>query len=153
MNKHLTSCETIWDAVWKVISLKRDIVALFTQVLDPGFQPSTLPNLGQYLWRWQCECASITITLSPSAEDAQTICDAVWKVIQPQPQHSGIIFTHPWPRISANSPKSGQIFVVLAVWMCIHNPIHISRRCPNTLHMYGMDVGCSLKGYTSSTIA
>ncbi len=31
-------------------------------------------------------------------------------------------------------------------------PIHNCVRCPNTLYMYDMDVGCSLKGFTASKI-
>jgi hypothetical protein len=37
--------------------------------------------------------------------------------------------------------------------MCCHMPIHNCSRCSNTLYMYDMDVGCSLKGSTASTIA
>ena len=32
-------------------------------------------------------------------------------------------------------------------------PIHNCLRCSNTQYMYNMDVGCSLKGSTASTIA
>ena len=55
--------------------------------------------------------------------------------------------------ISVNSPKSGETSVVVKVRMCCHIPIHNCLRCSNTLYMCDMDVGCSLKGSTASTIA
>ena len=33
------------------------------------------------------------------------------------------------PRISGNSPKSGEMCVVVMVLVCIHMPIHCRRRC------------------------
>ena len=36
--------------------------------------------------------------------------------------------------------------------MCCHMPIHNCLRCSNTLHLYDMDVGCSLKGSTTSVL-
>ncbi len=79
--------------------------------------------------------------------------DAVWKVLQPQQHRSGIISTLTSSRISANSPKSGETSVVVAVWVCCHMPIHNCLKCSNTIYMYDIDVGCSLKGSTASTIA
>ncbi len=55
-------------------------------------------------------------------------------------------------RISASSPKSGDTSVVVTVWVCCHMPNHNCSRCSNTLYMYDMDVGCSLKGSIASTI-
>jgi len=74
-------------------------------------------------------------------------------VLQPQPWHSYMVCTLTSPRASANSPKSEQTSVVITVWVCSHMPIHNRCRCLNTLYMYDMDVGCSLKGSTASTIA
>ena len=55
---------------------------------------------------------------------------------------------------SPPSPIYGEMSVVVTVWgMCCHMPIHNCLRCSNTLHMYDIDVGCSLKGSTASTIA
>jgi len=67
-------------------------------------------------------------------------------------------YTYNTSRISANSPKSGETSVVVTVWVCCHMPINNYLRCSNTLYMYDMDVGCSLKGsivftFTSSIIS
>jgi len=40
--------------------------------------------------------------------------------------------------------------VVVMVWVCCHMPIYNCLRCSNSLYMYDMDVGCSLKGSTAS---
>ena len=37
-------------------------------------------------------------------------------------------------------------------WMCIHMPIPNSWGCSNTLYRYDMDMRCSLKGSTDSTV-
>ena len=65
----------------------------------------------------------------------------------------GMVCTLTPPRLSANSPKSGETSVVVTEWMCIHMPIHNSRRCSNTSYRYDMDLGCGVKGSTASTIA
>jgi hypothetical protein len=58
--------------------------------------------------------------------------DAVWKVLQPHPWHSGIISTFTSLMISDNFPKSGDTSVVVTVWMCCHMPIHNCLRWSNT---------------------
>ena len=79
--------------------------------------------------------------------------DTVWKVLQPQWLRTGIISTLTSSRISVNFPKSGETSVVVTVWVCCHMKIHNCLRCSNTLYMYYIDVGCSLKGSTASMIA
>jgi hypothetical protein len=78
---------------------------------------------------------------------------AVWKVLQPQPLQSGMVCTLTSPRLSANSPKYGETSVVVTEWMCIHMSVHNSWMCSITSYRYDMDVMCSLKGSTVSTIA
>jgi hypothetical protein len=48
------------------------------------------------------------------------------------------------------SPKISEMR--LGRW-CGNGVIHNCLRCSNTFYMYDMDVGCSLKGFTASTIA
>ena len=76
--------------------------------------------------------------------------DAVWKVLQPQPLRSGMVCTLASPILSANSPKSGEMYVIITEWVCSHMPIPNSRRWSNTSYLYDMNVGCSLKGSTAS---
>jgi hypothetical protein len=116
-----------------------------------------LPNLGKRLGWWRSECAFIC--LYTTVEGAQTphigmtwMWYAVWKVLQPQPLWSGMVCTPTSHRLSANSPKSGVTSVVVTEWMCIHMSIHNSWRCSNTSYRYDIDVMCSLKGSTASTI-
>ena len=61
-------------------------------------------------------------------------------------------FPHLHHMISETFPKSGETSVVVTVWMCCHMPILNCSRCSNTLYIYDMDMGCSLKGSTVSTI-
>ena len=63
--------------------------------------------------------------------------NAVWKVLQSQPYPSGMmVCTLPSPRVSASSPKSGEMSVVVTVWVCSHRPIHDKQKCSNTLNAY-----------------
>ena len=79
--------------------------------------------------------------------------DAVWKDPLPQPWPGGILHTSS-PRISANSHKSGEIRVVkmVSVWVCIYVIINNSWRCSTALYIYKIDLGCSLKSSTASSL-
>ena len=56
-------------------------------------------------------------------------------------------------RVFANSPKFGVQSAVVMVWACRHISIHHSWRCSVTMHMYIMDVWCSLVFSSASTLA
>ena len=60
--------------------------------------------------------------------------NAVWKVLQPQPKCSGMVYTLASGRISTNSHKFGEVSVVVRMWMWSHMPIHNLRMCSN-LHI------------------
>ncbi len=79
--------------------------------------------------------------------------DAVWKVLQPQSTCSGMVCTLVSGRILPNSHKSGEVSVVVMMWMWNNTPIHNLRRHSNTSYMYGMDMGCSLQVSTDTTKA
>ena len=114
------------NAVWKVLqsqSYHRGVVSTLTS-----------PRLS-------CEssaiCPSITIEGAPSPYICMTwMRDAVWKVIQPQSYHSGVVSALTSPRVSASSPKSGETSVLVMVWVCSHMPNHHNWRCSNTLYAY-----------------
>ena len=58
-----------------------------------------------------------------------------------------------WPPLNHSIDHWTLTSVMVTVWVCCHIPIHNCLRFSNTLYMYDMDVGCSLKGSTASTIA
>jgi hypothetical protein len=102
------------------------------------------------VWVWS-HCPSTTWEGAQTPYECMAwIRDAVWKVLQPQPNCSGMVCTLGLGRISANSHKSGEASVVVTVWVWSHMPIHNLRMCSNTSYMYDMDMGCSLKASTAS---
>ncbi len=138
----------------KFYSLNQRVGAWFAHLHQVCFQPF-LTNLGKCLWwywfEWKAICPSTTW------EGAQTPhicipwkCDAVWKVLKPQPKHSGIVSPLASGRISANFPKFREASPLLTVLVWSHMPIHNLRRHSNTSYMYKMDMRCSLKGSTAS---
>ena len=97
---------------------------------------------------------SITIEGAPTSYICMSwTWNTVWKVLQSQSYHSGVVSALTSPRVSASSPKSGETSVLVMVWVCSHTPIHHNWRCSNTLYAYDVDVECSLKGSTVSTIS
>ncbi len=117
-------------------SLNQSVVAWFADLHQVGFHPTPI-TLGKCLWWYQCECEAIWST---TWEGAQTphVCitwmwDAAWKVLQPQPKHSGMVCTLASGKISANSHKSGKVSVVVMVLVWSLMPIHNLRRHSNTL--------------------
>ncbi len=148
--------------VWRVhgmqferfYSLNQSVLAWFAHLHQVGFQPTFL-NLGKCLWWVRCQCEAICP--SSSWEDAITphigmplTWDYVWKILQPQPKRSGMVWTLTSGRISANSHKSWEASVVIMVWIWSHMPIHNLKRRPNLSYMYGMDIECTSKGSTAS---
>ena len=70
---------------------------------------------------------------------------AVWKVLQPEPKHtSGMVCTLTSPRISVSSPKSGEKFVVVIVWVCGHMPskTNYGAQILTKLHAVDMPIVC-----------
>jgi hypothetical protein len=78
-------------------------------------------------------------------------CDAVRRVLQPQPKWSGMVCTLSPGRISANFPKFGEMSVEVIMWLWSHMPIHNLRSYSNTSYMYDMNMGCSLKSSTAQS--
>ncbi len=144
-----------WDAVWKVLQPQPKHSGMFAHLHQVGFRP-TLTNLGKYLWWWWCECEAIGPSTTSAGAQTPHICmtwtwDVVWKVLQPQSKRSGMVCTLASGRISAYSHKSGEVSVMVTLWVWSHMPIHNLRRCSNTSYMYHVDMGCNLKGSTAST--
>ena len=101
---------------------------------------------------WVCiHMASIAAEVAqpPHIICMRWIWDAVWSTLVKW--HRSLPFMLPRIRISAKSPKSWVLVVVLIVWVGIHiMAIYSCRRCTNTLFMYEMNVMNSLKGYSLS---
>jgi hypothetical protein len=105
-----------------------------------------------------CECAAIcpSTTIYGATTPNKSMSwtwNTVWKVLQSQSYHSGVVSALTSPMDSASSPKSGETSVLVMVWVCSHMPIHHNWRCSNTLYAYDVNVECSLKGSTVSTIS
>ncbi len=76
------------------------------------------------------------------------MCEAVWGGCQPQPWRNGIIFTPQMTQI----PKSGAYFAGIMIQGCIHMPLRQNINNSSTLYMSNMDVGCSLRWISASTM-
>jgi hypothetical protein len=157
---HVSRVSNTWDQHCFGLPNLLQRIGLVLQTHGSNSSPRLLANFpkhGKRLWWWRSECASICP--SPTVEVAQTphigmtwMWYTVWNILQPQPLRSGMVCTPTSPRLSANSPKSGETSVVVTEWICIHMSIHNSWRCSNPSYRYDMDVGCSVKGSTASTI-
>ncbi len=145
----------IRDAVQKVLQPQPKcsgmVCTLASGRISANFHKSGEVSVVVMVWVWshmpihnlrRCSTSHICIIWT---------CDAVWKVLQPQPKHSGMVCTLAAGRISANSHKSGELSVVVTVWMWSHMPIYNLRRCSNTSYISDIHMGCSLKGSTAST--
>ena len=148
----------MWHAVWKVLQPQprhRRMICTHTSPRILVNSPKSGETSVLYLWVnghmpiyniWRCSSTSYICIA--------WMWHAVWKVLQCPPLWGGILFTlTSSTRISTNSPTSGGLFVVVMLWVCIHMIILHWRMCSNTLSLYAMDVVCSLKGFTASTIA
>ncbi len=134
--------------------LNQSIVAWFVHFHQVWFHP-TLTNLGKHLWWYWCEweaiCPSTTWEGTQTPHTWMTLTwDTVWKVLQPQSKHSGMVCTLASGRTSANFPKSGEASVVVTV--SVKPYAHPQpEKLLKTLHRNVMDMECSLKGSTAST--
>ncbi len=110
----------MWDAVWKILQPQPSIVASFANLHKVRFQP-TLTNLGKCLWWYWCECEAICPSTTWNGAQTSHVMirtwDAVWKVLQPQPNCSDMVCTLGSARISAIFHRSGEMSVAVMVWV------------------------------------
>jgi hypothetical protein len=145
--KHLINVWHRWEMQYeRFYSLTQIVVAWFAHLHQVEFQP-TLTNPGKRLWWYWCECEAICPSTTWEGTQTTHICmtwiwDAVWKVLQPQSKHSGMVCTLVSGRISANFPKSGDASGVVMMWVWSHMPIHILTRCSYTPYRNTMDMEC-----------
>ncbi len=76
--------------------------------------------------------------------------DMLCMALQPQPKYNGMVCTLASGRFSANSPKYGEMYVVVSILVGCNMPIHYLRKYSNNSYMYDMNMGCSLHGSTAS---
>ena len=154
----------IWmcNAVWKVIQSEPYCRGIIFTLPWPRTSLATLPQIWVYLCGGNCVGVHLLPLPYPHQHMVRKHLIHIWDEAGMQFERlfslnnivpSGIVVTLSWPRILAQLSQTVLKFVAITVWVCIHNPIHMSRWCSNTLYMYEIDVGCSLKGHTTSTIA